>query len=81
MSKPKRQRTVHVRIIDHETGFVSFGSIKVERNKITLNPTPGIVLPPITNGTADFTVHPPFDRLNDRTLRLGQLLQRRWFHE
>lgn len=80
MSKPKRQRTVHVTIKDRETGYVSFASLRIERKRIILNPTPGIILPTI--GVSDLSFgRPPFDRLEARALRLGQLLQRRWFRE
>lgn len=72
--RPKRQRTIVVMIRDRETGFVSFCSIRVERKRITLNPTPALMFAETADGDI-----PPFDRLQARQLRLGQLLQQRWF--
>lgn len=71
MSKPKRQRTVHVTIKDRETGWVMITSIRVERRKIGYAPHDGL-------SSAKFGPA-PFDRMDARALRLGQLLQRRWF--
>lgn len=78
MTNPKRQRTVDATIIDRETGYIYFTSLRIERRKIVLNPTPGLILP--TVGVSDLSFgEPPFDRLEARALRLGQLMQRRWF--
>lgn len=75
--KPVRQRTIHVTIKDRAAGWVCFMSIRVERHRITLHPTPGVALP--VQGVIDVWPVPPFDRLDARALRLGTILQRRWF--
>jgi len=74
-SQPKYQKTVHIRIRDRESGFVLFGSIKVERHRITLNPTPGLILS-LGPGELD---HPVVERLHARSLKLASILQKRWW--
>lgn len=78
MSAPKRQRTVHVRIIDRESGWWLFTSIRIRRNKVDLHPTPGVLLPDATIFEV-LANEPPWERLEARALRLAQLLQRRWW--
>jgi hypothetical protein len=77
MSKPKKQRTIHCRLLDRATDGALFCSLRVERRGITLNPTPALFFPG-PNGE-DWQHHAAMGRCEERALRLGMLLRKRWF--
>lgn len=81
MSRPKRQRTVHVTIRDRASGWVMCTGIRVERQRITLHPSPPVILIQDASASHAMAMTVPWDRLDARALQLGQLLQRRWFDE
>ncbi|MCC6315064.1 MAG: hypothetical protein IT337_13750 [Thermomicrobiales bacterium] len=72
MSTPKRQKTIVARVsVD---GYEMFASMRIERKCITLHPSPALIFP-----LDDRDEQPDILALEERLIRLGQLLQSRWW--
>lgn len=73
-TRPKRQRTITVTIKDRGTTAALIATLRVKRRSVEIRS--GLLL---TAGMSDAASSQACDRLLPRCVRLGFLLQERWF--